>query len=69
VLGNVVQFRINSIGACFAITLIHSPPMVTEDQLGMLSFVVSPLTLHHRVSRLCEQKPDATRHGSYCHAP
>src|SRR5271156_6838982 len=35
--------------------LIHSPPMVTEDQLGVLSFVVSPLTLRHGVSRLCEQ--------------
>ena len=35
--------------------LIHSPPMVTEDQLGVLSFMVSPLTLHHGVSRLCEQ--------------
>ena len=45
-----------SIGACFAITLIHSPPpIVTEDQLGVLSFIVSPLTLHHGVSRLWEQ--------------
>ena len=43
--------------------------LVDRFELGVLSFVVSPLTLHHRVLRLCEQNRMRQRPGSYCHAP
>ena len=59
----------HSIDACFAITLIHSPPIVTEDQLGVLSFCSLSTDIASRGIKSLRTKLDATRHGSYCHAP
>jgi hypothetical protein len=58
-----------SIGACFAITLIHSPP--NGNRRSALCAVLFGLStdIASRGIKALRTKPDATRYGSHCHAP